>query len=66
MEELNATMMVEIEIVLHIGRERTHLFIKQTDKVHAHIGRIHLPLNGTLMGDTSIEHKTFFIFIQFG
>ena len=54
MEELNATMMVEIEIVLHIGRERTHLFIKQTDKVHAHIGQIHLPLNGTLMDDTSI------------
>ena len=45
MEEINATMMAKIEIVSLIYRENenTHLFFKQTDKVH--IGTDHFQLN---------------------
>ena len=45
MEEINATMMDKIEIVSLIYRENenTHLFFKQTDKVH--IGTDHFQVN---------------------
>ena len=45
MEEINATMMAKIEIVSLIYRENenTHLFFKQTDKVH--IGTDHFQVN---------------------
>lgn len=45
MEEINATMMAKIEIVSLIytrENENTHLFFKQTDKVH--IGTDHFQL----------------------